>query len=114
MTVGATNIVAPVFAAPEIVMFFSTRVARETGFGSFFRRFVFERNNLRRITLFTVSLARPMARFAAGYLALPTANLGNLGMRGMREGLELIFVAVLTGIAADIIFGLITRGFDLF
>ena len=35
-------------------------------------------------------------------------------MRGVREGLELIFVTVLTGFAADIIVGLITRGFDLF
>src|SRR6185437_10001557 len=105
MTVGATDIVAPVFAAPEVVVFFSTGVARETCFGSFFGRFIFERNYFSRIAFFAVGLAWPMARFAPGCFPLPTADLRKSGMRGMRVGFELILVAILARFAADVIAG---------
>ncbi len=74
MTVGATNIVAPVLAAPEIIVLFSTRVARETGFGNFFGRFILERNYLRRVAFFAVSLAGTMARLTASNFSFPTAD----------------------------------------
>ena len=105
MTVGATDIVAPVFAAPEVVVFFSTGVTRETGFGSFFGRFVLERNYLSRIAFFAMGFARPMARFAAGYFSFPTADLHQAGVRGMRVGFELILVAILARFAAHVISG---------
>lgn len=113
VTFSAADIVAPVLATSEIVVFFSARVARETGLGDFFGRFIFERNNLRRIGFFNVGLAWPVARFAASYLAFPTADLGQLGVRSVREGFELILVALLAGFAADVIFGAVGCGFGL-
>lgn len=113
VTIGTANIVAPVLAATEIVVFFFTRVARETGLGNFFGRFILERNNLRRIGFFNVGLAWPVTRFAASYLAFPTADRGQLGVRSVREGFELILVALLTGFAADIVSGAVGCGFGL-
>ena len=48
-----------------------------------------------------------MTGLAAGHLLFPTANFCELGMRGMRERLELIFMAVLASLAADVIFRLV-------
>lgn len=103
MTIGTANIVAPVLAASEIVVFFSTRVAGETGLGSFLRRFIFERNHLRRIAFFDVDPAWPVARFATSYLAFPTADRGKFGVGRVRVSFEQILVAVLAGFAADIV-----------
>jgi hypothetical protein len=103
VTVRATNIDAPVLAASEIVVFFFTRVAGEAGLGNFFRRFVLERNHLRRIAFFNVDPAWPMARFAASYLSFPTADRGKFGVRCMGVSFELIFVTVLAGFAANVI-----------
>lgn len=47
--------------------------------------------------------ARPVTRLAAGNFSFPTPNRGKLGMRRMGEGLELILVAILTGLASDVI-----------
>ena len=42
MTFRTADIVAPMLAAPEIVMFFFPGVTRQTCFGNFLRVFVFE------------------------------------------------------------------------
>ena len=60
-----------------------------------------------------MGLAGTVARFTAGCFAFPTADLGKLGMRCMREGFELILVAVHAGFAADIISGDVGCGFGL-
>ena len=60
-----------------------------------------------------MSLAWPMTRFAASNFSFPTADLGKLGMRCMREGFELILVAVHAGFAADIVSGAGGCGFGL-
>jgi hypothetical protein len=44
-----------------------------------------------------------MARFAAGNLSLPTADLAKGRVRCMRERLELILVTVLAGVIADVV-----------
>ena|ERR1043166_539629 len=113
MAIGATDIVAPVFAAPEIVVFFTTCVAGKAGFRCFFRRFVFERDYLCGIAFFCVGFAWPMAGFAAGYFSLPTTDRGQGGMRRMRISFELILMTILTGFTADIISGVVGCGFGL-
>jgi hypothetical protein len=44
-----------------------------------------------------------MARLAAGYLSLPTAEFAETGVRSMRERLELVLVTVLAGVIADVV-----------
>ena len=102
VTIGTANIIPPVFATTKVVPLFLARMAAKTGLSRFFRRFVLERNDLCRIAFCYVVLTRTMTRFAAGDLALPTANLGQLGVRCMRVCFELILVTVLAGIAADV------------
>jgi hypothetical protein len=80
VTIGASDIIAPVLAAPEVVPLFLAGMTGKTDLGRFFRRFVLERNNLGGVGFGDVVHAGPMTRFAAGGLALPTANLGKLGM----------------------------------
>lgn len=46
VTVGASHIIAPVFAAPKVVALFFSGVTGQTSFGSFFRRQVGERLDL--------------------------------------------------------------------
>ena len=72
MTVSATDVVAPVFAAAEVVVLFSSRVAAQAGFGDLFRRFVLERNDLGRIAFLHVGLAWSMTGFAPGHFLFPT------------------------------------------
>ena len=47
-------------------------------------------------------LAGSVAGFATGDFAVPTADLGKLGMGSMRVRFELIFVTVLARVAADV------------
>ncbi len=71
------------FAPPEIVVFFFARMTRETRLGNLFGRFVFERDDFFRVTLFEVRFAWAMTLFAAGNFSFPAANRGKLGMRSM-------------------------------
>ena len=75
MTIGTTDIVAPVFATAKVVVFLSSRVAPQTSFGNLLGRFVLEGNDLGRISFFNVRFARAVTRFAAGNFVLPTTNL---------------------------------------
>ena len=102
MTVGATNIVAPVLSTTKVVAFFFPGVATQTSLRRFLRSLVLERNDLRRIAFGNMVFARAMTRFAAGRFIFPAAHRRQLRVRGVRIGFELIFVAVFTGIAADI------------
>ena len=113
VTVSATDVVAPVLAAPEVVVFFPASMTGQTRFRDLFRRFVFERDDLLRIAFFTVRLAWTMTRLATRHLLLPTGKRGELRVRSVREGFELIFVAVFTSGAADVVFRLVSRGFGL-
>jgi hypothetical protein len=61
MTFGASNVVAPMLAATEVVMFLSTGMTTKTRLGDFFLRLVFEGNDLRRITIFHMCAAWAMA-----------------------------------------------------
>jgi len=113
VTIGTANIVAPVFSATEIVVLFSTGMAGKTRLRNFFRSLVLERDDLRRVAFFCVSLAWPMTRFASGYLVFPASDFGESGVRGMRKRLELILVASLTNFSANVIVRLGCRGFIL-
>lgn len=80
MTIGATNIVAPMFATPKVVVFLSACMAGQTGFRNLLGGFVFERDDLRRITFLYVCLARSMTRLASGDLVFPTTQIAQLGV----------------------------------
>ena len=75
VAVSATDIVAPVLAAPEVVVLFAARVAGQTGLRDLFRAFVLEGDDLFRITLFSVRFAWTMTRLAARHLLFPTRQL---------------------------------------
>jgi len=83
VAIYTTDIVAPVLTATEVVVFFLTRVTAKTRFGDFFRRFVFEGNDLLRIAFFDVGLAWTMTRFTTRNLLFPTSNLCKLSVRGV-------------------------------
>lgn len=103
MTVCATDIVAPVFAATKVVVFLSAGVTAQTRLGSFFRRLVFEGDDLLRIAFLAMGLAWTVARFATRDLIFPTGELRELSMRSMREVFELILMTVFTDLAADVV-----------
>src|SRR2546423_2911705 len=97
----AADIVAPVLSTPEVVALFFARVAAQTSFGSFLRRLVLERNDLRWIAFRNMVLAWAMTRLAAGYFVFPTTHRAQLRMRRVRISLELILVTIFAGVAAD-------------
>src|SRR5437588_3517920 len=103
MTIRTTDVVAPMLSATEVVALFFARVAGQTSLRRFFRGLVLERNDLGRIAFGNMVLAGTVTGFATGYLVFPTANFGKLSVRGMGIGFELIFVAVLAGVAANIV-----------
>lgn len=103
MTIRAADVVAPVFATTEVVVFFLSRMTAEAGLRGFFRRFRFERNNLLRVALFEVSLAWSMTGFATGYSSFPATAGRQPCMGGMCESFELVLVAILTSLAADVV-----------
>ena len=109
MTVGAADIVAPVFAAAEVVVFFAARVAAETGFGNLFRRFVFEGDDLRWVAFFDVRFAGAVTRLATSHFLFPARELREFGVRSVREGFELVFVTVFACFAADVVFAVVVR-----
>ena len=113
VTVCAANIVAPVLTTPEVVVFFFTGMAGKAGLRGCLRRFILERNDFRRIAFCQMSLAGTMACFATGHFPFPTAYVCELGMRSMREGFELILVAILAGFTADVIPGAVHCWFGL-
>ena len=74
MAIGTADIVAPVLAAAEVIVFLAARVARQTRLGGLFRRFVLEGNDLRRIAFLDVGFAWTMTRLATGHFFFPTAD----------------------------------------
>ena len=97
-------------ATAVVVVLFLARVASKAGFGNFLGRLVLERDDLGDIAAaFDVCAARAVALFAARHLSLPGGNLSQLGVCRVGEGFELIFVTSLTGVAADIVGGLVRR-----
>jgi hypothetical protein len=114
MTVCATDVVAPMLAAPEVIVLFPAGMAVQTGFRDFFRGLVLEGDYLSQVTAaLNVILAWAMAGFAPSDFVLPAAYLCKVGMRSVREGFELIFVTVFAGFAADVISGTVAYWFGL-
>ena len=111
MTIDTTNIITPVLAAPEVVVLFLARVTGKTGFGNVLGRFAFEGNDLLGISLFSVRFTWAMAGFAPSHLIFPAAYVGKLRVGRVRERLELILMAVLTNLTADVIGRLRLRDF---
>ena len=56
-----------------------------------------------------MGFAGTVARFAAGHLVFPTRELGELRVGSVREVFELIFVAVFTSVAADVVISVVLR-----
>ena len=103
MAIRTADVVAPMLAATEVVVFFLSRVAAKTRFRDFFRWFVFERNDLCGIAIFNVGLAGAVTGFTARHFIFPTLNVCQFGVRGVRESLELVFVTIFTSLAAYVI-----------
>lgn len=102
VAISTADIIAPVFATTKVVPLFLAGMAAQAGLGRIFRRFVFERDDLRRIAFGYMIFPWTMTGLAAGDLTLPTADRGKLGMRGVRVRFELILVTVFAGFAADV------------
>ena len=113
MAISATDVVAPVFTPAKVVVLLPARVAAQARFRNLFGGFVLEGDDLLRIAFLTVGLARTMARLATRHLVFPTADFDELRVRGVREGFELILVAVFTSFTADIVFRLVCRSLAL-
>jgi len=79
VAVRASDIVAPVFAAAEVIVLFLARMTGKTSLRDLLGCFVLERNDLRRIAFFRVGLAWSMAGLAAGHLLFPTAEHAEFG-----------------------------------
>ena len=72
MTIRTRDVVSPMLAATEVVVFFLTCVALKANLRSLFCSFVFEGSDLGLVTAAVyVFFSRPVARFAALTLALP-------------------------------------------
>jgi hypothetical protein len=80
VTISATNVIAPMLAASEVIPFFAAGMATQASFGNFLGGFVFVGNDFGRITLCDVSFARTMTRFTTSHLALPTSHLCKFGV----------------------------------
>jgi hypothetical protein len=76
MAIHTADVVAPVFAAAEVVVFLAPRMTASTRLGDLFRALVLDRDDLGRNTLFRVRFAWSMARLAACHLLFPTRDLG--------------------------------------
>src|SRR5215212_5634281 len=113
MTVRAANVVAPVFAAPEVVVLFLPCVAGEAGVRNLLGRLLFKGSDFSLVAVgLYVRLARPVAGLAAGDLVLPT-GLFESRMCGLREALGLHLVAGRARVAADVIIRFGGRGASL-
>ena len=66
-------------------------------------RFTFKGNDLLGVAFLAVRFAWTMTRFTASHFVVPTADLRELDVRGVRKSVELIFVAGFAGIAADVV-----------
>ena len=102
VTVRAPDIIAPVFTTTEIVVLLFPGVTGKTSLSNRLGRFVLERNDLRRVAVFYVRFAGAVTRLTTSNFSLPTADGGEFSMRRVREGFELIFVAILAGIATHV------------
>ena len=71
MALGAANVVPPVFAAAEVVVFFPTRMTGQAGFRTGLGGLVFEGNDLLWIAVLAVRFAWSMTGLTARDLALP-------------------------------------------
>src|ERR1044072_5462533 len=105
MAVCTTDIVAPVIAAAKVVVLLFAGVATSTRLRDFFRRFVFEGDDLLRIAFFNVRLAWSMARLATRHFVFPTSDFYELRVGGVREGFELLFVEIFARLTAHIVAG---------
>jgi hypothetical protein len=106
VTLGATNVIAPMLAPTKVIALFFAGVTTEATLGNLLGGLVLERNNFGDIAAaIDVRLARAVTRFASRDLVLPTTQSGQTGVRGMLVGLELNFVAGLTGVTTDILTG---------
>jgi hypothetical protein len=103
MAIGTSYVVAPMLTAAEVVMFLFSCVAGKTSLRRLFRRFSLEGYDFLRIAFFGVSFARTVTRLATRHLSFPTAYSRQPRMRGVREGFELIFMAVFACFATNIL-----------
>ena len=103
MTIGASDVVAPVFSSSEVISFLFACMASKARFRDFLRRFILERYDFCRVSFLNVSFSWPMTCLTSCNFVFPTIDFGETGVGSMGERLELVFVAVFASVTADII-----------
>lgn len=73
MAVSAADVIPPMFATSEVVMFFLAGMTGQASFGNLLGRFVLEGDYLRRISFRNVRQAGTVTRLTPGDLAFPAS-----------------------------------------
>ena len=104
VAIGATDIIAPMLAASEVVVFLFAGMACEAGLRNLLRGLTLESANLGLVAVrLDVRAARAMTGFTAAHTVLPARLFFELGVRGLGKIVELLFVAGPAGLCADVI-----------
>ena len=103
MTIGASDVVAPVFSSSEVVSFLFACVASKARLRDFLRRFILERYDFCRVSFLDMSFSWPMTCLTSCDFVFPTIDFGETGVGSMGERLELVVMAVFAGFTANII-----------
>lgn len=118
VTICTADVITPVLASAIVIVAFFAGVTGKTCLRNKLRVLALERNYIFRVCgVFEMFLSRAVARFAALNLVLPTRYVLEFGMFSAGKILELVLVARLAGIAADVIVGACgrnERGLDVF
>ena len=103
MALYAADVIAPMFAAAEIVVRLLAGVARQACLGSGLRTDRGESEDLALVTAsFDVLFARAMARFAAHNLSFPRGKVVQLTVFRVADAFGLGVVAARARLAADV------------
>jgi hypothetical protein len=106
VAIGATDVVAAVLASAIVVVLFPAAVTLEAGFGYLLRALALERVYLGLVAAAGhVLLPGTVTRFATLLVRGPIGQVGELGVRGLSERVELVLVTTSTGFGPDIVTG---------
>src|SRR4029078_3384056 len=103
MAVSTANVVPTVFTTSQVVALFPAGVTGQTRLRDLLRRFVLKPNDLCRVAFLVVKLAGTMTSLTSCNLILPAGDAREVCVRGYRERFKLIFMAVFTSVATNII-----------
>ena len=97
VALAKSGVVAPMFAASDVIPFLCARRLRKARLRNFFRRFILERFDFCRVSFLNVTFSWPMTCLTSSYFVFPTIDFGETGVGSMGERLQLVFGADLAG-----------------